>query len=62
MTFVGYLYDKLSWTTGSLNGGDQRGLGGDPAKVISLVYRIRLKIVNFVLPHLITIISKLGWF
>ncbi|XP_068710936.1 protein mesh-like [Montipora foliosa] len=33
MTFVGYLYDKLSWTTGSLNGGNQGGLGGNQAKV-----------------------------
>jgi len=36
MSFVGYLYDKLSWTTGTLNGGNQRGLGGNPAKVIFL--------------------------
>ena len=33
MSFVGYLYDKLSWTTGTLNQGDERGLGGRPATV-----------------------------
>lgn len=33
MSFVAYLYKKLVWTTGTLNGGNQSGLGGKPAKV-----------------------------
>lgn len=33
MTFVSYIYDNLSWTTDTLNGGNKRGLGGKAAKV-----------------------------
>lgn len=33
MSFVAYLYKKLVWTTGTLNGGNQSGLGGKPARV-----------------------------
>ena len=47
MTFVGYLYDKLSWTTGSLNGGNQSGLGGHKAKVEKLVFpKLQLWVAN----------------
>ncbi|KAL9985293.1 hypothetical protein ACROYT_G007678 [Oculina patagonica] len=33
MSFVGYIYDKLSWTTGRMDGADVNGLGGKTAQV-----------------------------
>ncbi len=33
MSFVGYIYHKLSWTTGRMDGADVNGLGGKPAQV-----------------------------
>lgn len=33
MSFAGYIYDNLSWTSDTLNGAMSNGLGGKPAQV-----------------------------
>lgn len=40
MTFVSYIYDNLSWTTGTLQGGNNRGLGGKAAKVFTKYFHL----------------------
>ncbi|KAJ7394081.1 hypothetical protein OS493_003756 [Desmophyllum pertusum] len=40
MSFAGYIYDKLTWTSDTLNGAGENGLGGKPPQVISQLHSI----------------------